>query len=231
MPDSIAAKEIADKGIGVFAGHRFVVENGRHVQQSGPKNSLGLVKFDMRDKQQIYLHDTPAKALFGLPERHRSHGCVRVENALQFAAMLAAQDGVVDQLQKALSSGEENYVKLKTEIPVRLVYHTAFFDRGKIQFRADVYGWDDDVAMALGLVRGGPRKAVSAAGRRRRAVDANEEGAELAGALDPPPRSRLIRSAAQFGQSPSSAGVAELGEAPFEPQPLPCRCRRGGFWR
>ena len=35
-----------------------------------------------------YLHDTPAKALFALPDRHRSHGCVRVQNALQFAAML-----------------------------------------------------------------------------------------------------------------------------------------------
>ena len=45
-------------------------------------------------------------------------------------------------------------MKLKTEIPVRLLYHTAFFDDGRVQFRPDVYGWDDDVAMALGLVRG-----------------------------------------------------------------------------
>jgi murein L,D-transpeptidase YcbB/YkuD len=160
VPDSIAAKELATKGSGWLAANNFAFENGRYVQQSGPKNSLGLVKFDMQDKQQIYLHDTPAKALFGLPERHRSHGCVRVQNALQFAAMLANQDGVLPQLQKALSSGDESYVKLKTSIPVRLFYHTAFWDGSRIQFRPDVYGWDDDVAMALGLVRGGPRRPI-----------------------------------------------------------------------
>jgi murein L,D-transpeptidase YcbB/YkuD len=99
-----------------------------------------------------------------MPERHRSHGCVRVQNALQFAAMLTDQDDVMPQFQKALASGDESYVKLKTEIPVRLLYHTAFFDGGRVQFRPDVYGWDDDVAMALGLVRGGPRKTVQQQG-------------------------------------------------------------------
>jgi murein L,D-transpeptidase YcbB/YkuD len=81
-----------------------------------------------------------------------------VQNAVQFAAVLASQDNVQDQLAKALASGDETYVKLRTEIPVRLLYHTAFFDGGRVQFRPDVYGWDDDVAMALGLVRGAPTK-------------------------------------------------------------------------
>lgn len=159
VPDSIAAKELATKGQGWLQANNFTIENGRYVQDSGPKNSLGLVKFDMEDPQQIYMHDTPAKALFGLPERHRSHGCVRVQNALQFASLLTTEDGVFDKFQQALASGNESYVKLKTEIPVRMLYHTAFFDGGRVQFRPDVYGWDDDVAMALGLVRGAPRKA------------------------------------------------------------------------
>jgi L,D-transpeptidase YcbB len=141
-----------------------VIENGHYVQQSGEKNSLGYVKFDMSDPQQIYLHDTPAKALFGLPERHRSHGCIRVEDALQFASLLATEDNVFDEFQDALASGEEKWVKLKTKIPVRLLYHTAFFDDGQVQFRPDVYGWDDDVAMALGLVRGAPRKPMQRQG-------------------------------------------------------------------
>ena len=117
---SIAAKEMATKGWGWLAANHFSMENGRYVQQSGPKNSLGVVKLDVEDPQQIYLHDTPAKALFALPERHRSHGCVRVQNALQFASMLAEQDGVLDQFQKAMATGNETYVKLKTNIPVRL---------------------------------------------------------------------------------------------------------------
>jgi murein L,D-transpeptidase YcbB/YkuD len=160
VPDSIAAKELATKSSGWLQANNFSVENGHYVQESGPKNSLGLVKFDMQDSQQIYMHDTPAKALFEMPERHRSHGCVRVENALDFAALLTNEDNVFDQFRDALSSGEEKWVKLKTEIPVRLLYHTAFFAGARVLFRPDVYGWDYVVAMALGLVRGAPRKPV-----------------------------------------------------------------------
>ena len=110
-----------DQGFRLVAGEPISrSKNGSYVQQSGPKNSLGVVKLDMQDPQQIYLHDTPAKALFALPERHRSHGCVRVQNALQFASMLAEQDGVLDKFQKAMATGDETYVKLKTNIPVRL---------------------------------------------------------------------------------------------------------------
>ena len=114
----------------------------------------------MDDPQQIYLHDTPAKALFGLPERHRSHGCVRVQNAIGFAQMLAQQDGLLDQYQKAMASGDESYIKLKTQIPVRLLYHTAYWDGSQIQLRPDVYGWDQDVGKALGLVRGPAVRAI-----------------------------------------------------------------------
>jgi len=164
IPDSIYKEELAAKGSGYFAANNMTFQDGRLVQLPGPKNSLGQVKFDVQDPQQIYLHDTPAKALFALPERHRSHGCVRVQNALQFAALIADQDQRLPQFERALASGEETYVKLATQIPVRLLYHTAFFDGGKIQFRPDVYGWDDDVAMALGLVRGAPRKAYQSQG-------------------------------------------------------------------
>jgi len=160
IPDSIYEEELADKGAAYFAANNMAMKDGRLVQLPGPKNSLGLVKLDVQDPQQIYLHDTPAKALFSFPERHRSHGCVRVENALQFAAMLASQDNVLSKFEQALASGEETTVRLRTDIPVRLLYHTAFWDGRSIQFRPDVYGWDDDVAMALGLVRGGPRKSL-----------------------------------------------------------------------
>jgi L,D-transpeptidase YcbB len=154
VPDSIAEKEIASKSQGWLAENNFTNENGHWVQQSGDKNSLGIVKFDMDDKQQIYLHDTPAKALFGLPERHRSHGCVRIQDAVAFANGIASEDGVSDKFQQAMASQQEAWVKLKTPIQVRLLYHTAFWDGSRLQFRPDVYGWDDDVAAALGLVRG-----------------------------------------------------------------------------
>ena len=154
VPKSIAASEISQKSSAWLQQNNFVMKDGMYVQQSGPKNSLGLVKFDMDDKYAIYLHDTPAKALFGLPDRHRSHGCVRVQDAVAFANAIATEQDVQDQFAKAMASKDETFVKLKQPIPVRLLYQTAFWDGSRIQFRPDVYGWDDNVAAALGLVRG-----------------------------------------------------------------------------
>jgi len=158
VPKGIAEKELAGKSQSWLKANDFVIKDGMYVQQSGPKSSLGRVKFDMKDDQAIYLHDTPAKAVFAQSDRHRSHGCVRVENAVQFATALAQQEGVLDQFKTAMASKDETFVKLPNEIPVRLVYQTAFWDGSRIQFRPDVYGWDENVAKALDLAPGPPRK-------------------------------------------------------------------------
>lgn len=154
VPDSIASDELSKKDPAWLQSNNFTMENGKYVQESGPKNSLGIVKFDMDDKQSIYLHDTPAKALFALPDRHRSHGCVRVQNAVAFATAIATEEDVIDQFQQAMAGQDEKFVKLKNPIPVRLLYQTAFWDGSRIEFRPDVYGWNDNVAARLGLVRG-----------------------------------------------------------------------------
>ncbi|MFL6727418.1 MAG: L,D-transpeptidase family protein [Sphingomicrobium sp.] len=158
VPEGIGVKELSTKSARWLADNGYVQKDGKWVQLSGPKNSLGLVKFDMDDKEAIYLHDTPAKALFTLPERHRSHGCVRVQNAVQFATSLAEEQGILDQFQQAMSQNDEKFIKLKTPIPVRLIYQTAFWDGSAIRFRPDVYGWDDNIAKALGLAPGVPIK-------------------------------------------------------------------------
>jgi murein L,D-transpeptidase YcbB/YkuD len=158
IPDGIAAKELATKSSGWLAQNGYTQKDGKWIQQSGPKNSLGLVKFDMKDDEAIYLHDTPAKAVFALPDRHRSHGCVRVENAVQFATALAQQEGISDQFQQAMQKDDQSFVKLPKEIPVRLLYHTAFWDGSRVQFRPDVYGWDENIAKALELAPGPPQQ-------------------------------------------------------------------------
>ena len=151
VPDSIVEDEISKKSGAWLRENNFVRKNGRWVQQPGPKNSLGQVKFDMRNEQAIYLHDTPAKALFAQDERHRSHGCIRVQAALDFARMLASENNVLDRFNEALATGDETFVDLGGEIPVRLMYHTAFVGPdGRVGFAPDVYGWDNDVAAALG---------------------------------------------------------------------------------
>jgi murein L,D-transpeptidase YcbB/YkuD len=158
VPKGIGEKELANKSQSWLRANDFVMKNGQYVQQSGPKNSLGLVKFDMDDDQAIYLHDTPAKAVFAMSDRHRSHGCVRVENAIQFATALAQQEGVSDQFAKAMQQDDEKFIKLPNPIPVRLLYQTAFWDGSRIQFRPDIYGWDNNIAKALDLALGEPHK-------------------------------------------------------------------------
>jgi murein L,D-transpeptidase YcbB/YkuD len=151
VPESIAEEELLPKGPGYLAKENIKMENGRLVQQPGPKSALGLVKFDMSNKHAIYLHDTPAKALFASTARHASHGCARVEDALGFARMLAEHQGQLEAFDKALATKKETGVSLPNQIPVRLLYHSAYFDGGKVVFRTDPYGWDDKVAQAMGL--------------------------------------------------------------------------------
>jgi len=175
------------RSIGMSAGYMarrgFTVRNGRRVQPSGPGNALGLVKFDLRNGHAIYLHDTPSKSLFLRDERHASHGCVRVHNALEFAELIARDEGVLQQWQRAQrpppaprqsrpvasaegTNGEaapqtpaqpaprryvQRWIPLQREIPVRLLYHTAFVENGQVRIVRDVYGRDERVAVALGL--------------------------------------------------------------------------------
>ena len=151
VPDSIVEDEISKKSGAWLRQNNFVRKNGRWVQQPGPKNALGEVKFDMKNDEAIYLHDTPAKSLFEQDERHRSHGCIRVQGALDFARSLARENGILEKFDKAMATGDETFVDLPSEIPVRLMYHTAFVGPdGQVGFAPDVYGWDNDVAAALG---------------------------------------------------------------------------------
>ena len=164
VPESILEDELKEKSPAYLAAQGMEWRDDRLVQLPGPKNSLGQVKFDMRNDQAIYLHDTPAKTLFGRTERHRSHGCVRVQDAIGFALLLAHDDGILIDFQEALTKGEESFVKLKSEVPVRLMYRTAFLDNGKVRLVDDAYGWDDDLAYALGYVRKPPRPKVKQEG-------------------------------------------------------------------
>ncbi|MGI9356319.1 MAG: L,D-transpeptidase family protein, partial [Rhizobiaceae bacterium] len=55
-------------------------------QPPGRKNALGELKIMFPNKHSIYMHDTPAKKLFGRNKRAFSHGCVRLENPRLMAA-------------------------------------------------------------------------------------------------------------------------------------------------
>ncbi|WP_297694298.1 L,D-transpeptidase family protein [Phenylobacterium sp.] len=151
VPQKIAAKEILPKGRRYLARHDMRIVDGRVIQEAGPDSSLGAVKFDLDDDQDIYLHDTPEQAAFERADRHLSHGCVRVEDAVGFAHLVAEQFGAADQFDDRLASGETASVSLDADVPVRLLYLTAYVDDGEVRFAKDAYGWDADLAQALGL--------------------------------------------------------------------------------
>ncbi len=115
-------------------------------------NALGLVKFMFPNKFSIYMHDTPMKDLFFKDERTFSHGCIRLQEPFQFAYSLL-RDQEIDperKFQEVLEKAEETYINLSRKIPVYITYRTAFFDEyGQINYRADIYGRDALVYMAL----------------------------------------------------------------------------------
>ena len=152
VPQGIAEQEILPKGSQYLAANDMQVVEGRVVQAPGPKSALGQVKFDMQNRYAIYLHDTPFKNRFDDNERHFSHGCVRVADAVGFARMLCDERGKAAEFDEKLAAGDTAVLDLGAQIPVRLLYHTVFVDpQGRVGFRPDVYGWDAALAAALGM--------------------------------------------------------------------------------
>ncbi|MDO9610118.1 MAG: L,D-transpeptidase family protein, partial [Brevundimonas sp.] len=153
VPASIARNEILPKGPGYLAANNMYISNGMVIQRAGPTAALGYVKFELRDSYAIFLHDTPTKSAFNLAMRQRSHGCVRVQNAVEFARLLLSPDPVkLAEFDTAQDTRETTRVTTGREISVRLLYWTAFVDgQGRVAFREDIYGRDDKLAQALGI--------------------------------------------------------------------------------
>lgn len=118
--------------------------NFRVRQQPGDDNSLGLVKFMFPNQFDIYMHDTPARSLFGRNARALSHGCIRLERPDQFAEYVFEGDDAWggDSIQQAMHADSSRTVSVKRGLPVYIVYLTAFSSNGQLQFRDDLYGAD-----------------------------------------------------------------------------------------
>ncbi|MEO8400917.1 MAG: L,D-transpeptidase family protein [Gammaproteobacteria bacterium] len=114
-------------------------------QEPGEDNSLGVIKFEFQNSQDVYLHDTPAKELFNEDTRALSHGCVRLENpvALVDYLMKTNPEWDEDRMQSILDTGKTTYVRVPQSLPIFITYITAWIDEnGAVNFRDDVYGKD-----------------------------------------------------------------------------------------
>lgn len=160
IPKSIEKREMANVSARYLKSRNMVRKDGFIVQQPGRDNALGLVKFDMLNDQAIYLHDTGTPALFDRSQRHLSHGCVRVADALGFAKMIAEDQGIAAEWQQAQDGRKMTFVTLPEKLPVRLLYRNAFVDdQGEVAIRTDPYGWNGPIAKALGFGEGSALRA------------------------------------------------------------------------
>jgi len=135
-------------------GVREKLRSGEYLirQVPGPRNSLGLVKFELPNRYDVYLHSTPARELFARPRRAFSHGCIRVEKPAELAewVLRSVPDWDLAHVRAAMNGGETLRVELKQTIPVLIVYGTAIvLQNGEVQFFQDVYGHDAALEHAL----------------------------------------------------------------------------------
>lgn len=140
---------------GRFGSDYEVRRNGEQLvvrQQPGPRNSLGRVKIEMPNEHAIFLHDTPAQALFSRPARAFSHGCIRTQNVREFAAHLLAPAGGWDRarIDQTIGAGRTVTTQVAAPIPAYIAYFTAAATNdGQIVRYNDIYGRDAPVKRAL----------------------------------------------------------------------------------
>lgn len=161
VPTSIATREIfplLEKDPGYLKRNNIRMiprtEGGVQLRQSpGPLNSLGQIKFLFPNCCDCYLHDTPAKDLFEKVLRLFSHGCIRIEQAMDLANWILEEEGwSAESLAAAIESHKTQTIRLARPAPIFVVYFTAWVDQeGFVQFRNDVYKKDKQLKQSLSL--------------------------------------------------------------------------------
>jgi murein L,D-transpeptidase YcbB/YkuD len=132
----------------------------RLQQEPGPDNPLGRIKFDIPNRFDVYLHDTPTRSLFKRAVRTASHGCIRVERADDLALHVLAdstEGWTRRRLADAIASRGPSRIPVARALAVYILYWTAFVDpEGVVHFRDDVYGRDRRLADMLASRAAGP---------------------------------------------------------------------------
>jgi len=114
-------------------------------QRQGDDNSLGVMKFNFRNKFDVYLHDTNARGLFGRGNRALSHGCVRLQKWDSLAQYLIRTDStrrLKDTLTAWMTRQEKHVMMVPDRLPIFLRYFTATVKEGRISLLEDIYDED-----------------------------------------------------------------------------------------
>ena len=126
-------------------------EDYKYVQDPGENNALGNVKINFPNNHAVYLHDTNHREMFVKNMRSLSSGCVRVENPLQLAEyLLYKKDGYTNsKIDSIVFLKKTKTVKMIEEIDVHILYFTAWYSDGFLQFRNDIYNYDNEFYLRL----------------------------------------------------------------------------------
>lgn len=121
----------------------YVWSGGKYRQRPGGNNALGLMKLVMPNSFSVYMHDTPSKKLFDEEVRAYSHGCIRTDDAIGYAATLLEGAKTRDEVNAIIASGKTTTVRLAHPLPVYVAYFTAVSDGEKgVAVLPDIYGRD-----------------------------------------------------------------------------------------
>lgn len=118
-------------------------------QEPGPKNLMGRLSFVFPNPFDVFLHDTPDRALFERDTRTFSEGCVRIENAMALAlhTLRRMPEWTEVRLQEEIDALHHRTLQLPEPIPVYVLYLPSWVDDdGRAQFRGDVYGRESVLA-------------------------------------------------------------------------------------
>ena len=114
-------------------------------QRQGDDNSLGVIKFNFRNKYSVYMHDTNVRWMFSKSYRAISHGCVRVKEWDKLANYLVRNDSLrypPDTLKAYIARGEKHVISGFHKLPLYIRYFTCEGRDGKILFYEDIYDED-----------------------------------------------------------------------------------------
>ncbi len=120
-------------------------------QRPGPRNALGDIKFVFPNRDQIYLHHTPATQLFERGRRDFSHGCIRVEHPVALARFVlqGMPEWTEERIRQAMGKGESTTLRLAEPVRVLIAYGTTLVKGGRTYFFDDIYGQDRLLDAAL----------------------------------------------------------------------------------
>jgi len=125
-------------------------------QEPGASNALGYIFFPFPNRYGIYMHDTASRWLFTEGSRNFSHGCIRLQNPLDFAEKVFGGRGGFskERVREVIDAGQQAHYTFPDPVTLYVTYRTVTAGRdGAAIFRDDIYGRDRRVVREMSKPR------------------------------------------------------------------------------